>query len=1200
MSQTHLDSDKCVQEIHLNQKENGNNNQIEEKQVPFWLINCQASSSKQVLSHKNIAEPNPEQSQNHQSYQGQEQVSFPSKQIDLIDVEENSNFDSKITSVQNKQNENIQNQAVTPQKHAQALDDIFLDLIVPSERSINQNQKKYDLQTQEYAINQWNCVMSTQQIISLNKQNKESEEIKAEQNEKVAIQKEWSDSNWNSNGQKQIEQQINGQAFFDLNEFSQQFNGLKETNDFNEQNVKLVENIKSDVNNTNQIQQQSQQFQDKNQFDIDEKDQFDIDDKNEQGFTLITKNQNKGLIESNDNAQNLNEEMYMNENFNNMIETIDEQEFEQKQQSRYKQRYYSEYTHVDNALLQPTQGLYDICDNINENENDSKQLNQKQKKIQLIHNSSSKDMFQSAQNGFKNNRLSHNPQIQLNVPDPLDFYSHRPPTGYFTLKRGVTGVSQVVDLLQEANILKEEQKKQLKRDQFMIEFNTDPNSAIQKLEQDQKLSLQNIAEFLLKAEGIRKNTLGQFFGKETQKNQDILREFCKIIDFNNQTIDEALRSLMSKFRLPGESQQIDRIMCAFSESYHEQNPNTFENSDIVYILAYSIIMLHTDIHSDKIEKKDKMKKQDYVERTINVTKSKSVTFKVLSDIYDRIQAKQFECEQDAFEKAYDILLISHADNQTDFAKLLNKDVKMFQSGSLFLKYGRSGSPKEKFVNLSESGDKIQWCDPKNKSKKREILIDDIYEITIGSDKTEVLKKNKVPKQFDNLCFSLLVIGHDNGKRSLDLKAKDEDQRNKWVRFCYQRLLFAKQQAFEIKKAKFSMQEYKEEIAGIWKSQIFEQFDKFWDYEKNLPLNMDKFYKFKSKSKENSKNLWKNVMKKKKQQTQRYSQVGIFNESEMIREHIEDLQKDKEILFIRLWKQGLPHFVRKTLYKLSIGNSLQITHQYYLIVKQQADQIIFKQTNNNVVFAQSEVRQSGFGSPRMREYSLFDKIQQMEADMLEFLEKNPIFKPNQEMIQNVLKYTLYVRQDLNYINYMINIAALIVNVFQNESDSFIYFINLIYSYHFKPLFSGDKIKIEFYNQFFYQSFQKEMKDLHERFIGLNLGPQNYLYSWMLSLFSNYFQDVNIVYRILDNVLIEGEYYIFKAALGIIKMFEIDLRFSSFTIAFKFLTETSKNVNEEFLFDTIECIDINKQDYEKFFTDLKKSQAKSLIHEILVEL
>lgn len=49
-------------------------------------------------------------------------------------------------------------------------------------------------------------------------------------------------------------------------------------------------------------------------------------------------------------------------------------------------------------------------------------------------------------------------------------------------------------------------------------------------------------------------------------------------------------------------------MSAFSESYYEQNPYTFENCDIVYILSYSIMMLHTSIHSANVDKKEKTKK----------------------------------------------------------------------------------------------------------------------------------------------------------------------------------------------------------------------------------------------------------------------------------------------------------------------------------------------------------------------------------------------------------------------------------------------------------------------------------------------------------------------------------------------------------------------------------------------------------------
>lgn len=43
-----------------------------------------------------------------------------------------------------------------------------------------------------------------------------------------------------------------------------------------------------------------------------------------------------------------------------------------------------------------------------------------------------------------------------------------------------------------------------------------------------------------------------------------------------------------------------------------------------------------------------------------------------------------------------------------------------------MKYGRRGSPKEKFVYLSSSEDKICWCDSKTKSNHREIMIEDVH------------------------------------------------------------------------------------------------------------------------------------------------------------------------------------------------------------------------------------------------------------------------------------------------------------------------------------------------------------------------------------------------------------------------------------------------------------------------------------------
>lgn len=69
------------------------------------------------------------------------------------------------------------------------------------------------------------------------------------------------------------------------------------------------------------------------------------------------------------------------------------------------------------------------------------------------------------------------------------------------------------------------------------------------------------------------------------------------------TIDHALRRLLSCFRLPGESQKIDRIMEKFAERYCKDNPAVFRNAGDAYILSFAIIMLNTDAHNPMAERR---------------------------------------------------------------------------------------------------------------------------------------------------------------------------------------------------------------------------------------------------------------------------------------------------------------------------------------------------------------------------------------------------------------------------------------------------------------------------------------------------------------------------------------------------------------------------------------------------------------------
>lgn len=54
---------------------------------------------------------------------------------------------------------------------------------------------------------------------------------------------------------------------------------------------------------------------------------------------------------------------------------------------------------------------------------------------------------------------------------------------------------------------------------------------------------------------------------------------------------------LESFRLPGEAQKIARVLEAFGHEYHKQCPDIFYNSDVVYVLSYSVIMLNTDQHN---------------------------------------------------------------------------------------------------------------------------------------------------------------------------------------------------------------------------------------------------------------------------------------------------------------------------------------------------------------------------------------------------------------------------------------------------------------------------------------------------------------------------------------------------------------------------------------------------------------------------
>ena len=125
-----------------------------------------------------------------------------------------------------------------------------------------------------------------------------------------------------------------------------------------------------------------------------------------------------------------------------------------------------------------------------------------------------------------------------------------------------------------------------------------------------------LARFFRRTPGLGKTQIGEYISKGPAEIHPfhalVLKEYVKTFDFTgeNSSFDGALRMFLGEFRLPGESQCIDRLMEAFAgHLFQHLGPNKpFASADAAFILAFSTIMLNTDLHNPQIPQSKKMTK----------------------------------------------------------------------------------------------------------------------------------------------------------------------------------------------------------------------------------------------------------------------------------------------------------------------------------------------------------------------------------------------------------------------------------------------------------------------------------------------------------------------------------------------------------------------------------------------------------------
>ncbi|KAI0475643.1 hypothetical protein GGR56DRAFT_524100 [Xylariaceae sp. FL0804] len=119
---------------------------------------------------------------------------------------------------------------------------------------------------------------------------------------------------------------------------------------------------------------------------------------------------------------------------------------------------------------------------------------------------------------------------------------------------------------------------------------------------------------------IQKEKAASWMGEEGPVRQRTLIAYMDLYDFANQSVLSALRQICSRLVFRAETQQVDRILVAFSRRWVDCNPNYgFKTTDVIHTMCYSIMLLNTDLHLADIDQK--MTRSQFVKNTMTTIKS---------------------------------------------------------------------------------------------------------------------------------------------------------------------------------------------------------------------------------------------------------------------------------------------------------------------------------------------------------------------------------------------------------------------------------------------------------------------------------------------------------------------------------------------------------------------------------------------------
>ncbi|EED93117.1 guanyl nucleotide exchange factor, partial [Thalassiosira pseudonana CCMP1335] len=185
----------------------------------------------------------------------------------------------------------------------------------------------------------------------------------------------------------------------------------------------------------------------------------------------------------------------------------------------------------------------------------------------------------------------------------------------------------------------------------------------------------SVAHFLYHTPKLDKVKIGSYISKGPPERYpfiaDVLKAFAGLFDFRGMSFSDALRVFLSRFRLPGEAQCIDRLMEAFAARLRTDSIFPFKSADACFILAFSTIMLNTDLHNPNMDDAKRMTIDQFVRNNRGINDGEDLPTDFLKSLYYEINNEEIQVKQDTQDGLgkdgdFDGLLANAADVATPF------------------------------------------------------------------------------------------------------------------------------------------------------------------------------------------------------------------------------------------------------------------------------------------------------------------------------------------------------------------------------------------------------------------------------------------------------------------------------------------------------------------------------------------------------